>query len=444
LITTTSTADIESLINGRAVGYSLEAPLYISREVYELDLEAIFAKHWLFVATEAEFAEPGDFVSVDIGTYSVIIVRDDDNNVRAMHNVCRHRGARILDATHGAVGNLVCPYHQWTYRTDGSLIFADSQPPTFDKEHFGLKPVHVRTVAGLVFVCLAAEAPSDFDEVIGAIEPYLTPYGLANAKVAHQADLVENGNWKLVMENNRQAERWDVGHPELLSAYFPLFGYSEDDITPALRPVFERYQAAAERLESACTASRFPREDWRELDTRATGFQIAHLPLDGAGASYGPGGEQVSKKLMGSISNIRFGDLSLQMQPNAWFHFLSDHAVLCWALPAGPDRTVLRTTWLVNRDAVEGVDYDLETLTAVWRATNDEDSALVARAHNGVTNPCYEPGPYSLVEDDVEAFVNWYVGRMRDHLASLHGPMAVPRAQHEHQLDRRADGGFLK
>jgi glycine betaine catabolism A len=78
LITTTPPADIESLVKGRAVGYSLEAPFYISREVFELDLAAIFAKHWLFVATEAEIPEPGDFVSVDIGPYSIIILRDDD------------------------------------------------------------------------------------------------------------------------------------------------------------------------------------------------------------------------------------------------------------------------------------------------------------------------------------------------------------------------------
>jgi Rieske 2Fe-2S family protein len=418
LITTTPPADIESLVKGRAVGYSLEAPFYISREVFELDLAAIFAKHWLFVATEAEIPEPGDFVSVDIGPYSIIILRDDDENVRALHNVCRHRGSRIVDAPCGTVGNLVCPYHQWTYRTDGSLIFAESQPPTFDKERFGLKSVHVRTVAGLVFVCLAAEAPSDLDEVVGVIEPYLTPYGLANAKVAHQVDVVEKGNWKLVMENNRECQHCDAGHPELLTAYFPLFGYSEDDITPRLRPVFARYQAAAARLESACTANRFPREERRELDTRATGFQISHMPLDGAGTSFGPGGEQVSRKLMGSIGNTEFGDLSLHMQPNSWFHFLSDHAVVFWVLPLGPDRTVLRTTWLVHGDAVEGVDYDLETLTAVWRATNDQDGAFVARAHNGVTNPGYEPGPYSLVEDDVEAFVNWYIGRVQDHLGA--------------------------
>jgi Rieske 2Fe-2S family protein len=415
---TTSPADLESLVKGRAVGYSLEAPFYTSREVYGLDLAAVFAKHWLFCATEAEIPEPGDFTTVDIGPYSVIILRDDDEHVRALHNVCRHRGSRILGSPCGTVGNLVCPYHQWTYRTDGSLIFAESQPPTFRKELFGLKSVHVRTVAGLIFVCLADDAPADFDEVADAIGPYLSPYGLANAKVAHQVDLVEEGNWKLVMENNRECQHCDAAHPELITAYFPLFGYSEDDITPRLRPVFERYQAAAASLESACAASRFPRDGRRELDNRATGFQVCHIPLDGEGASFGPGGRQVCEKLLGSISTAQFGDLSMHMQPNSWFHLLGDHAVVFRALPLGPDRSVVRTTWLVHEEAVEGEDYDLELLTGVWKATNDQDRALVANAQNGVTDPGYEPGPYSLVEDDVEAFVNWYVGRLADHLGT--------------------------
>jgi Rieske 2Fe-2S family protein len=413
-----SPADIESLVKGRAVGYSLEAPFYTSQEIFELDLAAVFAKHWLFCAAEAEIPVPGDYVTVDIGPYSVIVLRDDDEHVRALHNVCRHRGSRILDAGCGAVGNLVCPYHQWTYRTDGSLVFAESQPPTFNKELFGLKPVHVRTVAGLIFICLADEAPSDFEEVAATIEPYLAPYGLASAKVADQTDLVEESNWKLVMENNRECQHCDAAHPELVTAYFPLFGYSPDDITPRLRPVFERYQAAAASLESACAASRFPRDERQELDTRATGYKISHLPLDGAGASFGPDGEQVCNKLMGSIPTARFGDLSLHLQPNSWFHLLGDHAVVFRALPLGPDRSVVRTTWLVHADAVEGVDYDLDLLTGVWKATNDQDRALVAKAQNGVTNPGYEPGPYSLVEDDVEAFANWYIGRLQAHLGA--------------------------
>ncbi len=83
--------DSMDLLTRRTPGWSLEAPFYTSQEVFELDLAAIFREHWLFVAAEAEVPEPGDFVTVGVGPYSVIIVRDDDEEVRAFHNVCRHR-----------------------------------------------------------------------------------------------------------------------------------------------------------------------------------------------------------------------------------------------------------------------------------------------------------------------------------------------------------------
>ena len=410
--------EIDSLVKRREVGYSLEAPFYTDPEIFRLDVAAIFAKHWLFCAAEAEIPDAGDYVTIDIGPYSIIILRDDDEEIRAFHNVCRHRGSRLLKESCGSVGNIVCPYHQWTYRPDGELIFAESQPPSFDKSRFGLRPVHAKNAAGLIFVCLDDNAPSDFDDVASFLEPYLTPYGLNNAKIAHQIDLPEEGNWKLVMENNRECQHCDGAHPELVTAYFPLFGYTEDDITPKLRPVFERYQAAAANLERACALRGFPRDERRELDNRPTGFQLSHLPLDGEGISFAPDGAQVCSKLMGSLTEPKFGDLSLHMQPNSWFHFLSDHAVVFRVLPLSPDKSIVRTTWLVHPDAVEGVDYDVESLTAVWRATNSQDRELVVGTQNGVANPGYVPGPYSLVEDDVEAFVNWYVKRVEAYLES--------------------------
>lgn len=408
--------EIESLVKSREVGFSLEAPFYVSPEIHDLDIAAIFAKHWLFVASEPEIAEAGDYVTVDIGPYSIILLRDDDEEIQAFHNVCRHRGSRLLTGPCGEIGNIVCPYHQWTYRPDGQLIFAESQPETLDKTRFSLKPVHVKNVAGLIFVCLDENPPADFDEVAGHLEPYLSHYGLAQAKVAHQIDLLEEGNWKLVLENNRECQHCDGAHPELVTAYFPLFGYTADDITPRLRPVFDRYQAAQAHLEQACAVRRFPRDEHSEIDGRPTGYQISHLPLDGDGISFAPGGAQVCQKLMGTMTEPVFGDLSVHMQPNSWFHFLSDHAVVFRVLPLSADKAVVRTTWLVNPDAVEGVDYDVDSLTAVWNATNNQDRVLVAGTQNGVTNPGYEPGPYSLVEYNVEGFVNWYTQRLQVHL----------------------------
>jgi len=421
-------AEIAAMVERREVGYSLEAPFYASQEVYDLDMKVIFGQHWLFVSTEAEVPEPGDYVTVEIGTYSLIIVRDDDEEIRALHNVCRHRGSRLLEDPCGSVGNLVCPYHQWTYRTDGDLIFAEGQSPSFDKKQFGLKQVHVRTVGGLIFVCLAEEPPEDFDEVAAVIEPYLTSYRLKEAKVAHQIDLVEAGNWKLVMENNRECHHCDASHPELITSYFPFLRYSEDDVTPRMQPVYERYLTATANLDNVCKINGVPRELVHELDTRPTGFMIMRLPLDGDGASFGQDGAQVCRKLIGDVTTPQFGDLSLHMQPNSWFHFLSDHVIVFSVLPLGPNKSMVRTTWLVHPDAVEGVDYDIETLTGVWKATNDQDRVLVEKAQRGVTDPSYEPGPYALVEDDVESFINWYIRRLHNYL--------TPHQEHAEKLGR--------
>ena len=409
--------DLAALVDRREAGFSLEAPFYSSQEVFDLDMAAIWTKHWLFVAAAAEVPEPGDFVTVDVGPSSVIIVRDDDEEVRAFHNVCRHRGSRILDDPCGSVGNLVCPYHHWTYDVGGRLLHAENQPATFDRSRFGLKPVHVRNVGGLVFICLAAEPPADFDDVAARIEPYLAPYQLGRTKVAHQVDLIEQGNWKLVMENNRECYHCD-GHPELLTAYFPLHGYTAEDVPPRLRRVWDRFEKATAALAASCVRQNFPVEGMRELDDRPTGFMISHAPLDGAGKSYTAGGEAVCGKRLGVIADDAFGDFHLHLQPNSWFHMLSDNAVVFTVLPLGPDRTFLRTTWLVHEDAEEGVDYDVPTLTHVWNATNTQDSAYVERAQRGVEDPGYEPGPYSEVEGDVDGFVTWYINRVRAHLAS--------------------------
>ena len=408
--TTGSTTAPELLARHRP-GHSLEAPFYSDPQIFDLDLRGIFEAHWLFVAAEAEIPEPGDYVTVELGRYSVIVMRDDDEDVRAFHNVCRHRGSRLLDDPCGSVGNLVCPYHHWTYGTDGRLLHADNQPPTLDRSGLSLRPVHVRAVAGLVFICLAPEPPTDFDAVMDRVRPYLAPYELTHTKVAHQVDIVEEGNWKLVMENNRECYHCD-GHPELLTAYFPLHGYTEEDCPPRLRPAWARYAQARAELAASCRRQGFPREKMRELEDRPTGFMLDHAPLDGAGASYSAGGEVVVRRRLGAIDDDRFGDLHLHLQPNSWFHFLSDHAVVFSVLPIDATHSRLRTTWLVHEDAVEGVDYDLPSLTHVWNATNSQDSVFVARTQRGVMDPAYVPGPYSEVEGDVEAFVGWYVKRL--------------------------------
>jgi glycine betaine catabolism A len=413
---TSGSVDAAVLVARHRPGHALEGPFYTNPELFDLDVEAVFARHWVFVATEPEVREAGDFVTVELGRYSVIVIRDDEGTVRALHNVCRHRGSRVLPDERGSVGNLVCGYHQWTYATDGTLLHAGKQPPEFDKACFGLKQVAVRTVEGLIFICLAPTPPADFDEVADRIRPYLAPHRLAHTKVAARVDLVEQANWKLVMENNRECYHCEAGHPELTCTFFPTYGYAVEDIPPRLMPAHARYLRAQTDLARACAERGLPHEPIEELHGRPSAFRIQREPLDGAGESYTRDGRAASTRLLADFDTPRLGRLSLHLQPNSWFHFQADHIVTFTALPVAADRTLVRTTWHVHKDAVEGTDYDLDTLTEVWRRTNEQDATLVSRAHAGVSSPAYEPGPYAASEYQVDALVTWYLERLTQHL----------------------------
>jgi len=405
------------LLERRREGFSLEGPFYTDRGIFDADMEGIFGKYWLFAASIAEIPEAGDYVTVDFGPYSLIVLRNDDGGVNVLHNVCRHRGARVLTADSGSTGNLVCGYHSWTYAADGTLIHASTAPnESFDKNCFGLKRAHSRIVAGLVFVCLAPEPPIDFDDVIPVIEPYLAPHDISKTKVAYQQTIIEEGNWKLVMENNRECYHCD-GHPELACSLFPTWGLSDGLIPPHLEEVWQRNVEATKALEERCERYGLPYEVIEELDTRIAGFRISRESMDGDGESFSASGHRLSKKLLGSLRDFRLGRCSLHLQPNSWFHFLADHIVTFTVFPIDEGHTIVRTTWLVADDAVEGVDYNVDELTHVWKQTNLQDKNFVELCQLGAASPAYEQGPYMKSEYQVEAFINWYTHRMREHLA---------------------------
>lgn len=404
------------LLAQRTPGYSLEAPFYTSREIFELDAALVFGRHWICVGVEPDVPEPGDYFTVELGRNSVVVVRDDDMTINAFHNVCRHRGARLCEAGNGVVGNLVCPYHQWTYDLQGRLIHGDHMGDGFDPARFGLKPVHLRSLGGLLFICLAEQPPADFDDMRAAVEPYLAPHRLSECRIAHQIDLVEEGNWKLVMENNRECYHCGANHPELtVSLYEYGFGFQPSDDSHAQAAAF---QMRIEQEHLRWQAMGLPSEEIDRLGS-TTGFRVVRLPLDRHGESQTLDTRVASRRLLGDFQRADMGGLSLWTQPNSWHHFMSDHIVSFTVLPLSAERTLVRTKWLVHKDAQEHVDYETDNLCAVWSATNDQDRRLVELSQRGIHNPAYEPGPYSpYTEGLVEKFSDWYVRNLSGALTS--------------------------
>lgn len=401
---------LSDLIDRQRSGYALQQPFYTDPDIYEADLEAIFYRDWLYAFPACQIDKPGSYERLRIGAYDVIVLRDSRGGIQAFHNSCRHRGSVICSASSGRVARLTCPYHQWTYDFDGRLVWARDMGPDFDASQYGLKPVHCRELAGLVYICLAAEAP-DFETFAATVGPYLAVHDLSNARVAFRSTIVENGNWKLVWENNRECYHCSGNHPDLCRTYPEdptITGVSPDGTFP------DKVETHFNRLEAAGAPSRF------RMDAGGQ-FRVARMPLLDGAQSYTLNGKIAVRKRLGQVPFLDAGTLLMFHYPTTWNHFLSDHSITFRVTPIGPQQTEVQTTWLVHRDAVEGVDYDLKNLTTVWEHTNDEDRRVVEQNQQGINTPVYEPGPYSpRHEDGVIQFVSWYLDRMRAAQPAIH------------------------
>src|SRR5438309_3921551 len=136
-------------------GWSLPRGFYSDQEIYGLDVERIWRRGWLFAAHSCEIRAPGDFVTLEIDSDPIMVVRGHDRRVHALHNVCRHRGSIVATEAAQPVTRFICPYHQWAYDLDGKLLACRGMPEDFDKSKFGLRQVRVREVEGLIFISLA-------------------------------------------------------------------------------------------------------------------------------------------------------------------------------------------------------------------------------------------------------------------------------------------------
>jgi Rieske 2Fe-2S family protein len=391
-------------LRSRSSEFGLPGQFYRSADIYGYDLDLIFYQEWLFAAHTAELDRPGSYLTLQIGDYPVLIVRGRDGLIRAFLNSCRHRGARICADERGNTAKLVCPYHQWTYELEGRLFAARQMGSAFDRTQFELRRVHCATVAGYVFICLAAQAP-DFEVTRRQIEPYLLPHRLDQARVAFESTIIEEGNWKLVWENNRECYHCARNHPELALTFPDTPTVTSADVPPALLAHWAR-----------CEAAGLPSQFRLSADGQV---RTSRMPLVGSAVSYTlTGRPAVSKPLSDAVaSGLSFGALLFFHYPSTWSHILADHAISFRVTPLGPTRTQLTTKWLVHRDAVEGVDYELSELTRVWLATNAQDRRIVQENQIGMNIPTYEPGPYSSVQESgVRQFVDWYSHRMRARL----------------------------
>ena len=393
-------ADMSDYLQGRKKNHSLPQPFYNDPAFYGADLDGIFHRRWLLAGFECEIAQPGDYLTFDVGRSSIVVLRDGVGRVRAFFNTCRHRGSKICLTERGNARKLTCPYHQWTYDLDGRLFRANRMHNGFDPSAISLKPVSVETLEGMIYVCLAEEAPS-FAPYRDALLPYLKPYELRDVKVAHTQVLVEKANWKLVVENSRECYHCPSRHPEFVKSFFLDYRTPTLESDPKIVAFWDKCRAAG--LPSG--------------SERGEEFEISRLRFNDGALSITMDGKPAVAKRLGAAPDWHIGTVRWEHFPSMFGHVFADYAFFFRLLPIGPEETLVTAKWLVHRLAEEGRDYDLENLIKVWAVTNEQDRDLVERNQEGVNSIGYQPGPYSQQsERSVIKFSDWYCSTMLRHL----------------------------
>lgn len=394
--------NIARLLDARKPGHGLPQALYNDPAVFTFDMQAIFRRSWIMVGFAVELPKAGAWMTTMVGPWSVLITRDRSDTLHAFHNSCRHRGAQICPQGKGASPRLVCPYHRWTYELSGELAHAARMPQTFDPGDHALSPVHVESVGGVLYVCLADDPPpiADFRR---ELEPLLAPHNLKDAKVAFESVIVDKANWKLAMENARECYHCGTGHPELAQS-FPIAASAHFDFGEDRRQADFTLRMAAAGLPVGPVEG-----DW---------WQAVRFTLNAGFKSMTMDGRHSVKKLMVEAGDGDIGSLRWSLEPHAFAHATADQVFMFSVVPVSPRETHIVSKWLVHKDAVEGVDYHLDDLTHLWTATNIQDRALVENNQIGIDSLGFRPGPYSPEAEALAIrFVDWYCDTARAYLA---------------------------
>ena len=223
----------ETLTSSLDKSASLSKDRYISEDFMQSEWEGIWTKAWLFAGLESDLLEPGDFFIYDIGRESIVITRNNENEISAFYNVCQHRGNKIVTLESGSFSKVSCPYHGWTYGLDGTLehvpdreLFKEGVPC----EEKSLKPVKVSVWAGLVFINMD-ENSSSLETFLGPIVDQLKPYKFEKMNlVKHQTVSLLETNWKTVRDNFLEQYHVDFIHPQ--HASFVDCCDAENDLWP--------------------------------------------------------------------------------------------------------------------------------------------------------------------------------------------------------------------
>ena len=360
---------------------ALPRDAYTSTDVFAAEQERIFAAYWNCAGRASCLAQPGDYIVRSIAGESIIIVRGKDGAVRAFFNVCRHRGTRLCSEASGHVAQVIqCPYHAWTYSTEGALVGAPHMHEVagFDAAAYPLHAAALAEHEGFLFVNLAP-APPPLAAWFAPLADRLRRFELEGLEIGHRAEYEVRANWKLVFENYSECLHCPVIHPEL-SSRLPYQSGTNDLVEG---PFLGGYMVIADPHESATTTGR------------------SCAPLISANL-----GEHDRRRAY-----------YYAVMPNLLLSIHPDYVNYYLLTPLAPDRTRIDSEWLFRTpgpgtgDPGSGGFHPSDAIT-FWDLVNQQDWRIIEQGQEGIGSRRYVPGPYSPRESISAAWDREYLRLM--------------------------------
>jgi len=340
---------------------------YLSEDVLAWEREHLFAG-WMCLGRSAEI-KPRGMRAESVGDYGVLLTRDGEGVLRGFENACRHRGHELLPCGGSADARaIVCPYHAWSYKHDGSLIGAPhfKEVESFDKSTLGLKPVRVQEWHGWVFVDRSGTA-EDFAAYIGELEEIVAPYDAASLVTAETHEYDVAANWKVIVENYQECYHCSMIHPELCRVSPPTSGENLEREGNWVGGWMELRQGA----------------ETMSLDGRSGGVAMARLDEH-------------------ELSTVMY----VAVLPNLLISLHPDYVMTHQLVPLTPHTTRITCSWAFPPDVAGREGFDPAYAVDFWDLTNRQDWTACESVQRGMAAPHYEAGPLAPDEDGVYQFVN--------------------------------------
>jgi phenylpropionate dioxygenase-like ring-hydroxylating dioxygenase large terminal subunit len=356
---------------------TLPREYYASDRIFDEERELLFARTWNCVGRTTAVQQPGDYVLAEVAGESIIVLRDRQGRLRAFFNVCRHRGTRLCEQPAGHFSETIqCPYHAWTYMTDGRLVGAPhmNEIDDFDKADYPLHAAAIAEWEGFLFVHVGEE-PQPFDDEWKPMIGRLERFNLHGLHVGHRVVYDVHANWKLVFQNYSECLHCPMIHPQL-NAVLP-YQSGANDLTEG--PFLGGYMRLTEPNESAT------------LSGRACGRTIADaLPADDRRRAY-----------------------YYTLMPNFMLSIHPDYVNYYLLSPIGATRTIVTSEWMFHPENAGSESFNPDDAIGFWDVTNRQDWDIVERSQSGILSRRYSPGPYSPRESIPAAWDRAYLRMMQ-------------------------------